>query len=80
MINLHVFSRPTGFLFIKDYALGVVIARSKDMAESQALEEDCAAFRVGLSNFADRHKKRARDIFIVIDDDAGAEPYVSTLR
>ncbi|MEC5397461.1 hypothetical protein [Uliginosibacterium sp. H1] len=81
MINLHVFSRPSGFLLFKDYALGVVIARSKEMAESKAFEEDCAAFRIGLSNFTDRHKKRAKDIFLVIDDDAAAGPYVlSVLR
>lgn len=81
MINLHVFSRPSGFLLFKDYALGVVIARSKDVAESKALQEDSAAFRIGICNFADRHKKRAKDIFLFIDDEDEAAPYVlSVLR
>lgn len=79
MVNLHVFSRRTGFLFFKDYALGVAISRSKGVAEAKALEEDHTAFRIGIYNFADKHKGRAKDIFIVIDDGEEAGPYALAL-
>lgn len=79
MVKLHVFSRPAGFFFRKDYALGAAITRTPDVPEAQALEADYQAFRIGFYNFTDKHKSRCKDLMIVVNDGEDAQPYVRAL-
>lgn len=79
MVDLHVFSRRTGFLLFKDYALGMAFVRTAGVSEKEAQEQDYTASRIGLYNFLDKHKGRCKDVFVVINDTQDALPYVQGL-